>query len=363
MKDGSMLKKFWFKLTIFFLPFVLLLGFPFFVLLISGELLPVSVVLSLNNGSPDFRYGLAYSNADKYYKFSEARVRKPEVLVLGTSRVMQFRREFFSRPEQFYNAGASLTRLENFRIFLQQAPYTPRILIVGLDQYYFNENRKAAKYENYAVRLATDDREGLGTILMGWRRIYRDYRSGKFRLSDLRAFPRRIGVSACAQSKGFRTDGSYDYGEQLSDNLALRFQDAFERIETRTDLFEKGTQVSEERLSELRRLLEYCRAHNIQVVGFLPPYAHAVYDQMMALGDYTYLNQIAGRLQPLFDQYNFTFADYSDLAWLGADDYAAIDGWHGNDQVYRRILLRLAEKDAQLAQYTAAPTLLSTDQH
>ncbi len=358
-----MLKKFWLKLSIFSLPFVLLLAFPLFVMIVTGELLPISTVISLSDGSPDFRYGPAYSNADRYYKISEVRRRKPEVLALGTSRVMQIRSEFFSQPQQFYNAGGGLTRLEHFRVFLQQAGYTPRILIVSMDQNFFNDNWKAVKYENYAARLAADDRAGLGTLLVGWRWVYRDYLNGKFRLSDLRAFPHRIGVSACAQRNGFRADGSYDYGTKVSDNLAFRLQEAFDRIEARTLLFEKGDQVSEERVSELKRLLEYCYSHNIKVVGFLPPYAHAVYKKMQEVGDYHYLSQIADRLQPLFDQYDFTFADFSDLAWLGADDSEVIDGFHGNDRAYRRILSKLAERDAQLAQYTVVQPLLSADQH
>jgi hypothetical protein len=358
-----MLKKFWLKLSLFALPFILWLAFPVFVLTVSGELLPVSVVLSLNDGSPEFRYGLAYSNADKYYKIAEARRRKPAVLALGTSRIMQLRSEFFSPPQQFYNAGGGVTRLEQFRVFLARAGYAPRILIAGLDQNFFNDNWKVTKYEDYAARLAADERAGLGTIFMGWRGIYRDYRSGKFRLSDLRAFPQCIGVSACAQRKGFRADGSYDYGTKPSGKLAARLQEAFERIETRTELFELGDKVSAARLAELRQLLAYCRAHNIQVVGFLPPYAHAVYERMMALGNYQYLSQIAGRVRPIFEQYNFTFADYSDLALLGVDDAEVIDGWHGNEQAYRRILLKLAEKDAQLAQYMPALSLLSAEQH
>jgi hypothetical protein len=358
-----MLKTFWLKLSLFALPFVLLLGFPVFVLSVSGELLPISAVLALNNNSPDFRYGLAYSNADKYYKISEVRRRKPAVLALGTSRIMQLRSEFFSQPQQFYNAGGGLTRLEQFRVFLEQAGYAPSLLIVSLDQNFFNDNWKAEKYEDYPARLTADERAGLGTILMGWRGLYRDYRSGKFRLADFRAVPQCLGVSACAQRKGFRADGSYDYGIKLSEDLEERLAEAFERIGTRTEMFEKGEQVSPTRLAELQRLLAYCRAQNIHVVGFLPPYAHAVYSKMQTLSDYRYLSQIAEQVKPAFDQFQFTFADYSDLAWLGASDEEALDGFHGDERAYRRILLRLAEQNERLAQYVAKPVPQLASQH
>ncbi len=349
-----MLKTFWLKLCLFALPFVLLLGFPVFVLCISGELLPVSAVLALNDNTAEFRYGPAYSNADKYYKISEVRRRQPAILALGTSRIMQLRGEFFRQPQQFYNAGGGLTRLEQFRVFLEQAGYAPRLLLVSLDQNFFNDNWQDAKYEDYPARLAADERAGLGTIFMGWRGVYRDYREGKFRLSDLRAVPHCLGVSACAQRKGFRADGSYDYGNKPSGDVASRLQEAFERIETRTEMFEKGARVSTTRLAELQRLLAYCHSRNIHVAGFLPPYAHAVYDKLIALDDYQYLRQIAGQVKPAFEQYQFTFADYSDLAWLGAGDDEALDGFHGDERAYRRIIARLAEQNASLAQYVAA---------
>ena len=357
------LKTFWLKLSFFALPFLLLLGFPVFVLSVSGELLPISAVLALNDNSPDFRYGPAYSNADKYYKIAEVRQRKPAVLALGTSRIMQLRSGFFSQPQQFYNAGGGITRLEQLRVFLEQAGYAPHILIVSLDQNFFNDNWKAEKYEDYRARLAADERAGLGTIFMGWRGVYRDYRSGKFRLADLWGVPRCLGVSACAQRKGFRADGSYDYGVKLSETVAARLEEAFERIETRTEMFEKGEQVSVTRLAELQRLLTYCHTQNIQVVGFLPPYAHAVYSKMQTLSDYRYLNQIAATIKPAFDQYQFTFADYSDLAWLGASDDEALDGFHGDERAYQRIILRLAAQNERLAQYVAKPVPQLASQH
>jgi len=334
-------------------PLLVVMGFPVGVLTLSGELSPVSLVVLLNNGSSQFLYGPAYSNPVFSYKMEEVAAQRPEIMALGSSRVMQFRRESFREPRQFYNAGGAVGRLDQYTAFMLQVRKKPAIIVIGIDQYEFNENfvKNAIRYDDYALHLTSDRRAGLGTIAGSWQTVYRDYRMGKFRLADLRNSITHIGLTACVRGEGFRADGSYDYGASLSADVHSRLDDAFSRIENRRWRFETGDMVSVGGLVEMQRFLEYCNRENIHVVGFLPPYAHAIYAKMMATGNYRYLEELGSRLRPMFEAYKFTFADYTDLAILGIDDIAVIDGFHGDERAYRAIIQKLAKADSQLSLY------------
>jgi len=56
----------------------------------------------------DQLFGLAYSNYDKTYKFHMTdEVHRPQVLALGSSRIMAVKRSVVSSRYSFYNAGGS----------------------------------------------------------------------------------------------------------------------------------------------------------------------------------------------------------------------------------------------------------------
>jgi hypothetical protein len=55
---------------------------------------------------------------------------------------MQFRSKFYRPEENFFNAGGGVETIDNFIQFFSEIPLgmEPNILIVGLDQYFFNHN-------------------------------------------------------------------------------------------------------------------------------------------------------------------------------------------------------------------------------
>ena len=166
-----MKKRIWLKVGMILLPLLAVMGFPVGVLILSGELSPVWVVVLLNNGSSRFLYGPAYSNPVFYYKMNEVAAQRPEIMALGSSRVMQFRRDSFREPRQFYNAGGAVGRLDQFLPFMLRVSKKPAIIVIGIDQYLFNENflKNATRYDDYALDLTSDRRAGLGTIAGSWR--------------------------------------------------------------------------------------------------------------------------------------------------------------------------------------------------
>lgn len=350
--------RFWLRLGLLAAPFLALLGLPFLVLAVSGEMLPVGALVRLQRAPGAALVGLAYTNPAENLKLRMTLARRPRVLALGSSRVMQIRDSFFAAPDDFYNAGGGVTALPDFGVFLAHLPRDrqPDLLLLGVDQYFFNAAWRGGDTD-YAAEVAGDRRDGLGTLLRRWPEVYQDFAAGRFGLADLMprlAGPRRIGVTALVHRAGFRRDGSYDYGDTVSPDLDVRFADARRRIAQRSERFAPARAPSPERLAMLDRLLDDCRARGLHVVGFLPPYPHTILALMRAAGtDYAYLDALGPALGAIFARHGYAFADYSDLAALGANDGETIDGFHASEGAYRRLVADLARRDHLLGALVA----------
>jgi hypothetical protein len=342
-------------------------GFPFAVLAISGELTALSSVVRRQMASDALiLYGPSYSNPVKALKRSAILSRKPAVVVLGTSRVMQFRSRMFKTPGRFYNAGGAVATLWEFRPLLEAIPVgqEPEIFIIGLDQYLFNSNYAEFKTTTPPVELRWND------IVQSARwTVYDDYRDGKFTLAALFHRERgteRLGLNAVANNNGFRNDGSYYYGKFIANprdptNDDIDFKNTLDRIRRGAGRFEHGRHVSADAVDELAAFLKICRARGIHVAAFLPPFAHEVYVRMMSLGErYRYLRELPSILMPVFAGQGHTFFDFSDLQSVGASDVETIDGFHPSERAYVRMLLAMQRADATLRRHVAESRLLET---
>lgn len=358
-------KRLWVRLVLFVLPPLLLLGWPAWLMWSAGEFTSIHRVVSLQAASKaPVYFGRAYSDPTANYKLASVLERRPELLVLGTSRVLAIRAAAFKPETRFFNAGNGVTRLRHFRAFLGRIPpgQEPRTILLGLDQYLFNarfDNLQADGFEKQ-----WDEEEALSDIFFGaWKTVYSDHFGGKFTLASLAATPgeERIGLNARVQGNAFRKDGSYTWASYVADPASPRhedhgFRNTLDRIAKGNRRFEYGAQVSEAALQEVDALLRDCKARGIHVVAFLPPFAHAVLQAMKArAADYAYLAGIQPALQTLFQRHGFVIEDYSDLAQLGATDRETIDGFHGSEKAYLRLLLKLAEADAPLRAYLRDP--------
>src|SRR5262249_43165061 len=127
-----MLTTFWIKLILFTLPLALLVGLPAVILVASGELTPTKSVIDRQLRGETVLYGPAYTNLVKPLKCFGTQRRRPEVLGLGSSRVMQLRASFFENPQAFYNAGGAVNTLSDITPFLHCVPADARSRIVLL---------------------------------------------------------------------------------------------------------------------------------------------------------------------------------------------------------------------------------------
>jgi hypothetical protein len=357
------LKPHW-RAILFFLPLAIVFGTPALALWIGGEFTsPDTVIARQIKDDRLVLHGPAYTNSASYVKTHLLTARRPQVLALGNSRVMQMRRSFFRPEVSFYNAGGIVARLRHFRAFLEELPpeALPKTLIIATDTSYFHPGFDKLERDALDVlwlkeQITTFTAPG-EVYHNRWRDVWNGLRDGKIdvqRVLGGRGLSTRIGFSAVCREQGFRNDGSYLYGGIDLDisnpkHRDYQFATTLKQVAAGKGRFPWGATPSEPALHEVDLLLDFCRAHGIDVIGFMPPHPHAVWAAMQALGDkYAYIEKLEPALRERFDARGFEFYNFSDFAMLGAPDSEAIDGFHGSERTYLRLLIAMLERGSRL---------------
>lgn len=347
------MKKFIGRLIIYIVPFLVVLVPLLTVVIISGELDDFDrIIQRQNEAEHEMLVGMAYNEQTSYYKSANANVHKAKIMALGTSRVMQYKEYFFL--ESFYNCGGAVNRnYDGYINFLEciEADSLPEYIILGMDSWVFNETWIKENQQEYSTIVQNDiNKVGL------CKRIFEDYLRGKWRYSNFINRYDNIGFNGIVKGTGFMKDGSYYYGA-IYRNPDYNFDKSYERIENGSLNFRYGNKVAEESVQYLKEFLDYCNKKNIKVIGFIPPYAPAVIEKMEQSSNYEYMGKIADEVEPIFDEYDFEFYDYIDVSFLECDDTYFVDGFHGSEVVYGKMLVDMCEKGSDLKNMIDAPQL------
>jgi hypothetical protein len=89
------------------------------ILFVSGDIKTIDEVIEYQDSHPNSLLGFGYYHPFNQLNFQAADRKKPELLILGTSRVGAFRSYLFKNPDAYYNAG-SVRSIKNFKAFLEQ---------------------------------------------------------------------------------------------------------------------------------------------------------------------------------------------------------------------------------------------------
>ncbi len=332
--------------------FLFILSILFYPALISKEYLDVKSAMWLQSVTEGSIYGPLYNDNGTYYKYLSSIENSPEVMTLGTSRVLQIKEEFFTDPDSFYNSGfavANINEFSNFIVNLEKA--TPKILIISLDQNFFNEGWNTSTEELFfdydeIVSKPTDFKYTLTTVSS-------DLLAGKYSYSDFLASPLNIGINALVNNHGFLNDGSYHYGHVFSDGYSdyERMEPTLLNIENSALVFQHGEAPKEQSFKMIENFLALCEEREISVIAYLPPFSPTV-NEKMSEGGYQYLDTVPERLKEMFDGYGFEFYDYTEVSNLGCDDSYFIDGYHASAVVHARMQKDMIEKGSILANYS-----------
>lgn len=318
----------------------------------AGELETATAIAKLQAGpSTELRYGTALNQNTPAYKLALAEARRPEVLIAGSSRVMQFRSWNFE--ESSMTGGGAGSTIDELHEFLEGATraYKPRLVVIGIDFWWFHPGYRTRPAPPLTGAEVTKDKLlWLGTGL----------RKKRIRIRELvpilsEGYGNRPGLSALLHDEGFRSDGSWRYNlawrmEPGSPNDDRSFHRTLAQIDRGESHFSHGTTVDTARLRRMGALLAMLRNRGIHVQLFLPPFAGPVWKELNHRREqYRYFDEVRAAMS----RWPVPVLDLSDPVSVRAADCEFIDGFHGGDIVYARIAQKLAANSGQLLHTTA----------
>lgn len=289
-------------------------------------------------------YGPALVYRPFAYKLERYRLKQPEILIVGSSRAMPFAGEVFT--SSMINAGGAANTLDQAIAFTREAiaVHKPKSILITLDFWWFNPNRDD---EIDATGDLSDEVEISLTQLLTPLEWMVD---GKLHVASLlegmlpfSSLPPGIGAFAKFGGRGWDVYGRYDYGTLLDGGMASddrQFKRTLKRLQSAKKSSKLNVRVgpSADSVAALGGLLSELEAQSVDVTLVLPPLAGPVLKAISEDDD--------NRLLPLWrDAMNRLGArvfDFTDPATIGSADCEFVDGFHGGEVTYMRILDAIA---------------------
>jgi hypothetical protein len=268
---------------------------------------------------------------------------KPEIIALGSSRVMQVRDGFFGKS--FVNLGGSIEAVPELERAVSHivalGPSRPALVFVFVDPWWFNPNYSNLQGHLPAVfpKIISAD-----LVLQGLS----DLQYGDWPLESLRS--ENLGIFSVLKKAGFSKDGGYNYVSTIDGEtqVDVGFSDEFDRIENGSNLFATGSHPDAAMLGRMCAALDRLRNSVGHLVVIAPPFAGPVWTKMKAGGRYGYIPEAyseLGRCSP-------GFLDLSDIASVpAARDCEFYDGVHAGNTVAARILRMVGARQPGVEKY------------
>ncbi|MCW5751308.1 MAG: hypothetical protein KIT81_09180 [Alphaproteobacteria bacterium] len=295
------------------------------------------------------RYGSVLRYRPYPFKLAMLEREKPEIVVLGSSRVMMFRQEFFSRP--MLNFGGAVKSVETLDAVVSRLRERgrPSLAIVGVDYWWFNVRRDDDDaLDDIADSANLTLKDLVQPAVWLWER--------KLRMADLTDLlkslgeaPLGVGFAAKFLGAGFQKDGSYIYGATThgaTPSPDPQFRRTLRRSTGPKSKFTLDFTFSEEEFHELSTAMRKLGELAGQVIVLLPPVAEPVLTNHMPEA-----RRGLDRLIELIRAEGWPLAEYTDPTRYGSDACEFIDGMHGGVVTYARLSLDMARSDPSLGRY------------
>lgn len=357
------------KILLVLSPAIICVGFLTWMLFYIGEFTSIEDVATqqLNNHEIVFSADEVFSP----YKWHMIQRRSPKLLILGSSRVMSFRSQFFHLDEEnVYNAGMSLGNIWRVMWVLDQLKaqsQLPETLIVGFDQDWFVPGRSATD-EDDAIDIPdpAPTMPNLEKLFNRIRAVVGDMLENQIMLADV--LDRRdpfynaltIGYNGITRSTGFRWDGSRVLNPINLNGLPdeNRFFNTRERITIGSERMTYSDEPNLQSLEAVQQLIAFCHENDIDLIAFMPPFPPTIYTEIQATGNYGYIPKTIDYLTNLFAETDFAYFDFTDGHLPNVADEHYLDGTHGSEFVYLNLYLEmLKQRDDVLGAYSDADYL------
>lgn len=311
----------------------------------SGEYLPLDAVIEKQQKTGGV-YGTAAPLHRLYYKQRLYDLRKPDIIALGSSRVLGFRQQDFAKP--FVNMGG-MADLEEMTEAAENAVKTrpPKLMILGVDFWWFHPQAETP----VPNRSPAERGISLGDLFrpLHWLATGRVTPSQAWAI--LRGTSPDIGITGITRRDGFDAAGAWHDTSIVTGSTPpedFQFAASISRAKESRKNYAHADTVSEMQFNKLAALLDLMDKKKIHVVMFVPPVAERVYREMEKTHGYEYAAALRQRLAALANERHIPFFDYHAGGPAGTQECEFADADHGGTVVYQRMLLDMAVRDAEL---------------
>jgi hypothetical protein len=278
------------------------------------------------------------------YKIKLFDTTQPEIVTIGSSRAMQVRNQFFNKS--FINLGGinNVAELESMITELVSRKQKPKLVLVFIDPWWVNKDfagnggiTPLSNPSQFSLPLAIS---AISTLRQGnWLT--------KMLSSD------NLGIHSILTDEGFSHDGSYHYTTTLSGQRPTEdqnFSNTLWRISNSNARFNKADTPDSKLVSRMCSALQKLDANFEHVVVIAPPFSSIVW-KSMAKGGYEYIDTTNNEIAKCIGSDKFhSFVSGDNIP--ENTDCEFIDGFHGGDVTYARVISIVATKDAHVHRYT-----------
>ncbi|CAN7457130.1 hypothetical protein [Polaromonas sp. LjRoot131] len=332
---------------------VLVLGLMYGLMKAAGEYLDSAEVLQhqQKNGGL-YRSALKDDMMEPAFRFVRYDALQPEIVALGSSRVLQFRQSHFTRP--FVNMGMSVDYavLPNIASALTTTPNRLKLVILGIDHWQVNEavmkqradpswSPRAPNFTGIR-RLKQELFDFREQHVNGPLRMLAQHRFGLKELwavlcqCDAGGHTSNLGLAALVDGSGIDTQGSYHYTWVYDRPASLDgFKTFLDRLKARENGFQVLDNASEARIGYIIEAVKLLESAGVKVVLFVPPVPPQVASAMDQAGGYGVFSALDKSLHGTGSgYYNF----HNPAATIRSPDCEFADGLHGGEVTYLRML-------------------------
>lgn len=329
-------------------------GIPIIYLYSAGEYVSLKKIVE-QQSSTKIIYGTAlHHNVHPYKKLLLKQV-QPRIISLGSSRVMQFRQKMFVK--KFINLGGAMNSINEGTNLVQEIiDNKPDMVIIGMDVWWFND-----KYHDPRKKCINCSYSDMNINIRNVATVFNWLYEGKITLRKIfhtiNSSVSDIGVSG-QEKDGFYSDGSYYYTRLITGRKKHHdeeFKGTLRRIKNGNKRFEYSSLASNLHINNFIKLVKKLEDNDIQVVVFFPPFAKLINKRLNSMGNnYQYISDIKVKLH----KNNLSFYDYTDVSTIDSSDCEFIDGFHGGDVTYARILESLSQEVPSLNNFVDQAQLI-----
>ena len=301
-------------------------------------------------------------------------IQRPDLLILGSSRAMEFHSGLFARDLRVYNSWVSAASLEDYVSSWQaikESGKTPRFALILCDSWIFNENAplvrwktNARLYETFRAQQAGGafaaafawaasrvDLAGLGGeelaelfSLDALKLSIKEIRQGKVGvgsgLMEVRIMPT---TAAQPDRMAWRADGSTIYStKQTTPHTLEELRATAHEYASLPSVFGISRyKFSPAKAAIFAGLLRDMAAHSTRVFIIIPPYHPAVLEELAGLPSYrAALPDHERVVKDLASSLGAEFCDALDPARMGCAETEFLDAMHMNAACVEKTLIR-----------------------